>query len=63
MPHEIIGPGYIYATGAHKISSIVLTRRTPPGWLAGFAIAFGLVMLAFAIRARGKRHGRREIVS
>ncbi len=30
-----------------RISAIVLTRRTPPGWYLGFGVAFALVMLLF----------------
>ena len=41
----IIGPGYTYASVTDKISAIVLTGRTPRGWLIGFAISFTLVML------------------
>jgi Ni/Fe-hydrogenase subunit HybB-like protein len=45
MAHEIIGPGHTYATVTDKISSIVLTRKWSLNWLAGFAVAFLLVML------------------
>ena len=45
MSQEIIGPGQTYATVTDKISSIVLTRKWSPGWLAGFGLAFMLVML------------------
>src|SRR5262250_2019402 len=45
MSQEIIGPGYTYATVTDKISSIVLTRKWSMHWLAGFGIAFMLVML------------------
>lgn len=41
----IMGPGYTYGSVTDKISSIVLTRRTPKGWFIGFALAFILVML------------------
>jgi Ni/Fe-hydrogenase subunit HybB-like protein len=43
----IIGPGYTYASVTDKISAIVLTGRTPRGWLIGFAASFLLVMLLF----------------
>ncbi|HJY86186.1 MAG TPA: NrfD/PsrC family molybdoenzyme membrane anchor subunit [Candidatus Acidoferrales bacterium] len=43
----VLGPGHTFATVTDKISSIVLTRPTTPGWLAGFALAFSLVMLLF----------------
>ena len=40
------GPGaHTFTTVTDKISSIVLTRRTPAGWYVGFAIGFVLVML------------------
>src|SRR5438552_900232 len=45
MSQEIIGPGQTYATVTDKISSIVLTRKWSLGWLAGFGLAFLLVML------------------
>jgi Ni/Fe-hydrogenase subunit HybB-like protein len=45
MSQEIIGPGYTYATVTDKISSIVLTRKWSIYWLAGFGVAFLLVML------------------
>jgi len=44
-PSPVIEPGYSFASVTDKISSIVLTRRTPRGWLIGFAISFTLVML------------------
>ncbi len=40
-------PGYTYATVSDKISSIVLGQRRRPGWFAGFAFSFLLVMLLF----------------
>jgi molybdopterin-containing oxidoreductase family membrane subunit len=46
----IIGPGYNYASVTDKISSIVLSRKTPKWWILGFAISFALVMmLLFAV--------------
>jgi Ni/Fe-hydrogenase subunit HybB-like protein len=44
-PPPVIGPGYTYASVTDKISAIVLTRKTPRVWIAGFGIAFLLVML------------------
>src|SRR6058998_2030436 len=44
----IIGPGYTYASVTDKISSIVLTTRTPKGWFIGFGLAFILVMVLLA---------------
>jgi len=41
----VIAPGYSFATITDKISSIVLSQRTPRGWVVGFAISFSLVML------------------
>lgn len=41
----IIAPGYTYASVTDKISAIVLTRRTPRGWLIGFGLTFALTML------------------
>ncbi|MGA2508873.1 MAG: NrfD/PsrC family molybdoenzyme membrane anchor subunit [Candidatus Acidiferrales bacterium] len=44
-PEPIIGPGHTFETVTDKISSIVLTRGTTPGWVFGFLIAFSLLML------------------
>lgn len=41
----VIEPGYTYASITDKISSIVLTGRTPRSWLIGFALSFTLVMI------------------
>jgi Ni/Fe-hydrogenase subunit HybB-like protein len=41
----VLAPGYTYASVTDKISTIVLTRKTPRGWLLGFGLAFALVML------------------
>jgi molybdopterin-containing oxidoreductase family membrane subunit len=41
----VIAPGYTLGSVTDKISSIVLTRRTPAWWYAGFALAFALTML------------------
>ena len=41
----VIEPGYNLASVGDKIGGIVLTRQTPRFWLAGFAVAFLLVML------------------
>jgi molybdopterin-containing oxidoreductase family membrane subunit len=40
-----IEPGHSYASVTDKISAIVLTGRTPRGWVIGFALSFALVML------------------
>ncbi len=44
----VIEPGYTYASVTDKISAIVLTRPTSLGWVAGFTLAFGLVMVLSA---------------
>jgi Ni/Fe-hydrogenase subunit HybB-like protein len=44
-PPELVGGGHTFATVTDKIGAIVLTRRTPLGWLVGFAIAFAIVMM------------------
>jgi Ni/Fe-hydrogenase subunit HybB-like protein len=42
---RVLEPGYSYASVTDKISSIVLTRPVSMGWLAGFSIAFVIVMV------------------
>jgi len=42
---EVIGPGYTFGSVTDKISSIVLTRKTPRFWTIGFAIGFLLTMV------------------
>ncbi len=45
----VIAPGHSFGTITDKISAIVLTRRTPAGWLVGFGIALtvlGMFMTA-----------------
>src|SRR5437867_9768977 len=41
----IVEPGHTFASVTDKISSVVLTRRTPRGWYLGFGVAFVLVMV------------------
>jgi Ni/Fe-hydrogenase subunit HybB-like protein len=41
----VLEPGYDYASVTDKISAIVLRKKTPKGWIFGFAIAFALVLL------------------
>jgi len=41
----ILGPGHDFASVTDKISSIVLSRRTPTWWIGGFLISFALVVL------------------
>jgi molybdopterin-containing oxidoreductase family membrane subunit len=36
----VLNPGHTFATVTDKISSIVLTRKTPKGWVIGFLITF-----------------------
>jgi Ni/Fe-hydrogenase subunit HybB-like protein len=40
----VIGPGHTFSSVTDKISSIVLTARTPRWWIVGFAIAFLLTL-------------------
>jgi molybdopterin-containing oxidoreductase family membrane subunit len=46
-PHRtpVIAPGHTFATVSDKISSIVLTRRTPLYWFVPFLTAAGLLMV------------------
>jgi len=41
----VVGPGYTYATVTQKISSIVLTRKTPRAWFVGLGISALLVLV------------------
>jgi len=41
----ILGPGYDYASVTDKISAIVLKKKPPKWWIAGFAVSFALMML------------------
>jgi Ni/Fe-hydrogenase subunit HybB-like protein len=41
----VLEPGHSYATVTDKIASIVLTRPVSLGWLAGFGLAFSVVMV------------------
>jgi Ni/Fe-hydrogenase subunit HybB-like protein len=43
----VLQPGHTYASVTDKISTIVLTQRTPRWWWAGFGLAFVLMMLLF----------------
>lgn len=43
----LLEPGYTCESVGDKITSIVLTRHTPLGWFAGFALAFLLVNVLF----------------
>jgi len=46
-PAPVIEPGHTFASITDKISTIVLTRRTPRGWFFGFAAAFAVMMILF----------------
>jgi Ni/Fe-hydrogenase subunit HybB-like protein len=46
-PAPVIEPGHTFASITDKISTIVLTRRTPRGWFFGFAAAFAVMMVLF----------------
>jgi molybdopterin-containing oxidoreductase family membrane subunit len=41
----IIAPGHTFGSVTDKISSIVLTRKTPLGWWFGFLVSFALLNL------------------
>src|SRR5215471_8894375 len=41
----VIAPGHTFGTVTDKISSIVLTRKTPLGWYLGFGAAMTLTLL------------------
>ena len=43
----VIAPGHTFGTVTDKISSIVLSRRTPLGWWLGFLFAFFLANVLF----------------
>ncbi len=45
--HRLMGREHTLSGVTDKISSIVLTRRTPTGWYFGFAVGFSLVLLLF----------------
>ncbi len=45
LPTPTIEPGHNFATITDHISTIVLRRKTPLGWLIGFLISMGLVTM------------------
>ena len=45
QPEPIISPGHTFSSVTDKISDIILTRGTTPGWAIGFLIALSLLML------------------
>src|SRR5438309_4007998 len=42
---EIIAPGYTFGTVTDQISTVVLTKKTPLFWFAGFGVGLGLLFL------------------
>ena len=44
----VIAPGHTFRSVTDRISSIILTKRTPIGWFLGFGIAF-LFLLVFNV--------------
>jgi Ni/Fe-hydrogenase subunit HybB-like protein len=46
-PAPIVGGAHDFATVTDKISSVILTGRTPKGWFVGVAISASLLMLLF----------------
>ncbi len=42
---EVIAPGHTFGSVTEKISAITLLRRTGPGWLFGFFVAFSFLLL------------------
>jgi Ni/Fe-hydrogenase subunit HybB-like protein len=42
---QVIGPGHTFGSVTDKISVIVLTEKTPKGWLIGFGLSFLLLMV------------------
>jgi Ni/Fe-hydrogenase subunit HybB-like protein len=42
---EVIEPGYTFSSVTDKISTIVLTKKTPVGWFIAFACSFSLLMV------------------
>src|SRR5439155_1250584 len=43
----VIAPGHTFGTVTDKISAIVLTKKLPPGWYAGFGLAGLFAFLLF----------------
>jgi hypothetical protein len=41
----LVEPGHTFGSVTDKISSIVLTRKTPLGWFIAFSISFTLLMM------------------
>jgi Ni/Fe-hydrogenase subunit HybB-like protein len=55
--HEVIAPGYTFATVTDQISAVVMTKHTPVFWFASFVVAFmllqGLLASAVLLFAKG----------
>jgi len=43
--HEIIAPGYTFATVTDQIAAVVLSKHTPLFWFAGMAVGLGLLFM------------------
>jgi molybdopterin-containing oxidoreductase family membrane subunit len=41
----VLEPGHTYATVTDRVNAVVLSKRTPRGWLVGFGIAFIITMV------------------
>ncbi len=41
----IIAPGYTFGTVTDQIAAVVLTKKTPLFWMAGFGVGFSLLLL------------------
>ena len=44
-PREIIAPGYTFGTVTDQIATVVLTKKTPLFWFAGFTVGISLLLL------------------
>jgi len=44
-PREIIAPGYTFGTVTDQIATVVLNKRTPLFWFAGFTLGISLLLL------------------
>jgi Ni/Fe-hydrogenase subunit HybB-like protein len=55
--HEVIAPGYTFATVTDQISAVVMTRHTPMFWVISFVVGFlllqGLLASAVLLFAKG----------
>jgi len=46
-PTPVLEPGHTFASVTDKISTLVLTKRTPTWWWIGFGVSFALTMMLF----------------